>query len=60
MITTMPSNAGQIFWFDDILGVSPIDSGTTFTTPLLTDTTTYYFQESRNISGQTCSSSLQS
>ncbi len=58
-ITTTPSNTGQIYWFNDVLGLSPIDSGVTFTTPLLTDTTTYYFQESKNFSGQTCSSNLQ-
>ncbi len=58
-ITTTPSNAGQIYWFDDVSGTSPIDSGTTFSTPILTDTTLYYFQESNNFSGQTCSSALQ-
>jgi len=58
-ITTMPSNAGQIYWFDDVSGISPIDSGTIFSTPILTDTTTYYFQESKNFSGQTCFSNLQ-
>ena len=58
-IMTTPSNAGQIYWFDDVSGTSPIDSGTTFTTPLLTDTTTYYFQESKVFSDQICSSNLQ-
>jgi len=57
-ITVNPSNAGEIYWFDNMAGNMPLDSGTTFITPLLNDTTTYFFQETNTFSGQVCESSI--
>lgn len=57
-ISVTSSNSGQIYWFDNIAGNMPIDSGTTFMTPLLNTTTTYYFQETNTFSGQTCESEI--
>ena len=58
IITLSPSNAGQIYWFKDAAGTMLIDSGTVFTTPILTNTTTYYFQETVNFVGQICESNI--
>ncbi len=58
MITVNPSNAGKIYWFDNMAGTMPLDSGMTFITPLLADTTTYFFQETNTFSGQTCESDI--
>ena len=57
-ITVMPSNAGQIYWFEDAAGTTLIDSGAVFTTPILTTTTTYYFQEIASFTGQACESEI--
>ncbi|MFK7982862.1 MAG: T9SS type A sorting domain-containing protein [Saprospiraceae bacterium] len=57
-ITVMPSNAGQIYWFEEATGTTLLDSGTVFTTPILTTTTTYYFQEIASFTGQTCESGI--
>ncbi len=57
-ITVSTSNAGQIYWFEDAAGSILIDSGTVFTTSILSNTTTYYFQETVNFTGQTCESNI--
>ncbi len=57
-ITVIPSNAGQIYWFEDAQGTILIDSGAIFTTPILTTTTTYYFQETAKFTGQICESDI--
>ena len=57
-INVSPTNAGQIYWYDDLVGTNPIDSGNIFTTPILLTTTTYYFQEIENHLGQTCESEV--
>jgi len=57
-ITVTPSNGGQIYWFDAATATTPIDSGTVFTPPVLTSSTTYYFQEQANFTGQICESEV--
>ncbi len=49
---------GKIYWYDSPSGAMPIDSGVTFITPILTDTTTYYFQEIKDSLGQSCQSGV--
>ena len=51
MITVTPSNNGQIYWYDNPSGSSPIDSGTVFITPFLRNNTVYYFEESKDSDG---------
>ena len=36
------ASAGTIFWYADAIGGSTLGSGTSFTTPVITSTTTYY------------------
>lgn len=57
-VTVTPSNGGQIFWYSDPSGTNLIDSGATFITPILFTNTTFYFQESQNVLGQTCVSNI--
>ena len=49
---------GTIYWYDSPAGTTPIDSGSTFVTPILMDTTTYYFQEIKDSLGQSCQSGI--
>ena len=57
-ITVTPSNGGQIYWFDEVSATTLIDSGTVFTPPILTNTSTYYFQEQASFTGQICESGI--
>ena len=50
--------AGKIFWYSSEAGGMPIDSGATFITPPLMDTTIYYFQEIKDSLGQDCQSNI--
>lgn len=38
------SSTGQINWYDSLTSLSPIFTGTNFTTPILNSTTTYYVE----------------
>ncbi|MDV7186388.1 T9SS type B sorting domain-containing protein [Lutibacter sp. TH_r2] len=42
------SNYGDILWFDSLTSTTPIFTGTSFTTPNITSTTTYYILPSVN------------
>ncbi|MEM1121410.1 MAG: MopE-related protein, partial [Bacteroidota bacterium] len=57
-ITVNNSNNGQIYWFENSRDDSPIDSGATFITPILDDTISYFFQETKVFATQTCESVL--
>jgi len=50
--------AGKIFWYTSAAGGLPIDSGRTFITPMLMDTTVYYYQEAKDSLGQNCQSTI--
>ncbi len=39
----LPTGTGQLEWFDSYFSQTPIHTGNSFTTPILTSTTTYYF-----------------
>lgn len=43
IIGTLPTGSGQLEWFDSYFSQTPIATGNTFVTPLLSSTTTYYF-----------------
>ncbi|MDD2636586.1 MAG: M14 family zinc carboxypeptidase [Bacteroidales bacterium] len=44
-VEIIPDLQGETNWFNSILDESSFHTGETFTTPLLTETTTYYIQE---------------
>jgi len=48
---SVDDNGGTYQWFDAAIGGNLVFTGTTFTTPVLTDTTVYYVQE---LSGAPC------
>ena len=43
------ANNGSVYWFDSLTSETPLDSGTNYTTPLLTTTTTYYVLASKGV-----------
>ncbi|MEM1121050.1 MAG: MopE-related protein, partial [Bacteroidota bacterium] len=57
-ISATPSNNGQIYWYADATGTMLLDSSTVFITPVLTTSTTYYFQEEQNFTNQICISNI--
>lgn len=57
-IMVMTTNTGQIYWYEDIAGTILLDSGAVFMTPILSSTSTFYFQETVTFAGQTCASAI--
>jgi hypothetical protein len=49
--TTLNATGTNVTWFSDAAGTSTIETGASFTTPMLTDTTTYYMQTSTSFGG---------
>ena len=45
---TASTTAGVINWYDSATSTTPLTTGTTFTTPELSETTTYYFEALNN------------
>lgn len=44
VLSAVPNTGSTIEWYETITGGTPIFTGTSFTTPMLTNTTTYYAQ----------------
>jgi len=58
-VLQLTGSKGNIYWYDSPSGTIPIDSGSTFITPILTDSITYYFEEIIDSLGQSCQSGIQ-
>lgn len=54
--TLTASSNHTIHWYDTETATTPLASGLSFTTPVLTETTVYYVEESEVVNGTTCTS----
>ena len=48
LFSVVPSDGASVNWYDSLVSDTPIAFGETYTTPLLTATTTYYVEASEN------------
>lgn len=61
-ITMIPDSAtltaigNNLFWYDDLLGSTPVAQGPVFVTPLLSETTVFYVEDVNEINGVSCES----